>query len=321
MRILFSLLLVCCAQTLTATQALTARNFHVHWEESRIVLGQKLCFTLLAEDFDIANILSVQLTKTNEDWEYVQSERLPNQVRVWVQCFALKHTLFPGLTIRYEQDGIPFTLETGPQHFYVHAPETDLSKEPPILGIRAPEAETSFWWAYVLAALFALLLGIFFWRRIRQKRGFTLPGAQEIADPWDLVKERIALLRRHLPEDEAGIKEHVFLINETLKQYLGARAGYSFLELTSSEVMREYSRLAWHGVLNADTRAAQLAILKAWLERGDMAKFARQVPDVHELTKYIDSFEAWVIGVEEEWRGYQDRLAEADPQAIGGGKA
>jgi len=313
MRVLSSLLLVCFAGVLAA------QNFTVQWEASQISLGQKLCFTLLTEDFDAADIVSVELTQTNEDWEYERRETLSRQTRIWVQCFALAPSLFPGLTIRYVQSGITRTLLTGPQYFYVRAPETDLSADPPIRGIRAPEADASLWWVYGLIALAVLLLGVFLWFRIRRKKGFTLPGAQEIADPWALVKERIALLRQHFPEEDAGIKEHVFLLNETLKQYLGARAGHSFLELTSSEVMAEYSSLAWPGGGNADTRASEMAILKAWLERGDMAKFAREVPDTQELSGYIDSFESWVIGVEEEWRRYQSGLASLDQAPDGGG--
>jgi len=290
--------------------SLAAQELTVDWADSRARLGEKLRFVLLSEEFTDPRTLSIELTETNQDWEYLESEFFPNRAEVWVQCFAIKPALFPGLTIRYRQGGEARVFLTGPQYFYVSAPETDLTLEPPIRGLRAPDEDGLPWWVFAGGALFLILLGLFLWRRSRKKKGLILPGARDIPDPWRLAKERIALLRRHLPEDEAGAKEHVFLLNETLKQYLGARAGYSFLELTSFEVVEAYSGLAWH---DAERRDA----LKAWLARGDMAKFAREIPDRDELTRYIDSFESWLGGAEAEWRAYQAELAASASRAGG----
>jgi len=294
--------------------ALFAQDLRVLWGESGIRLGEQLCFTLISKELvsaaaAAADSISIELSQTNEDWEYIRSEVFEDRVLVWVQCFALDASLFPGLSIRY-QNGV--SLSTGPQYFYITSPEIDPDADPPIRGIRSLADEDAAVW---LLILIVLLLGfaLGFWLRRRKKKGYSLPGTHEITDPWRLARERIDMLRQHIPRDEAGIKEHVFLLHETVKQYLGGRVGYSFLEMTSAEVADAYSRFVW-------TSAERAQSLRVWLQRGDMAKFARELPDTKELARYIDSCESWLAGVESDWQSYQknlESLAEAD-KSIGG---
>ncbi|MDR2734010.1 MAG: hypothetical protein LBC99_05115 [Spirochaetota bacterium] len=283
---------------------LFAQDLRVLWGESGVVLGEQICVTLISKELANADSLQTELSQTNEDWEYIRSEILEDRILVWVQCFALYPSLFPGLTIRYQNIGEVAAIATGPQYFYVVSPEVDLEAEPPIRGIRPPDEDDAVW-RYapfvLLVLLFCTALG--FWLRKRKNKGYSLPGINEIADPWRLAMERIGQLRQYLPGDEAGSKEHVFLLNETIKQYLGGRVGYSFLEMTSAEVADAYSRFVWAREVRAEE-------LLAWLQRGDMAKFARELPDTKELEGYINSCETWLIGAESDWQSYRKSLDE-----------
>lgn len=297
MRILLPLLVFAFLRT-----ALFAQDLRVLWGEQGIQLGGQVCFTLISKELVSADSLEIELSRTNEDWEYIRSEVLEDRVLVWAQCFALEASLFPGLSIRYQKATASTSLVTGPQYFYVASPEIDPDADPPIRGIRALEEDEPIW-QYVLIILLVLLLGIALglWLRKRKKKGYSLPGTQEITDPWKLARERIDMLRQHIPRDEAGIKEHVFLLHETVKQYLGGRVGYSFLEMTSAEVADAYARFVW-------TSAERAQRLRVWLQRGDMAKFARELPDTKELARYIDTCESWLADVECDWQSYQQSL-------------
>jgi hypothetical protein len=74
--------------------------------------------------------------------------------------------------------------------------------------------------------------------------------------------------------------------------------------------------------------------MQDWLESGDRAKFARELPDKKELVQYIEGFAVWIRGIEDHWRGYsagsdllppenqnnQGRMQPTDAPEGGGGE-
>lgn len=290
---------------------LAAVEMSVRWNTVQPQTGEKIGFTVDAVLPAGAAFSGLLVMATNEDWELsVTRTNLADRLRLEgdVQCFAVGPAVFPGLKLVIKMsDGKAATLYGGPQFFHVRAPETDLSRQPPIQDLRDPFTDPFPWWL-VAAGVVAVLLAVwFFMRRRGRKPGLVLPGADEIPDPWELAERRIALLRGAWPDTAEGVKEHVFLMGETLKQYLAGRSGQAFLELTSREAVERYAGLAF-----ADDQSGRR--LADWLARGDLAKFAKEIPDGPGLIEFFAELEGWLQRTESAWRA-----AQAAPAADGEG--
>lgn len=285
--------------------SLDANNFGVEWRTSRVETGSFVEFFLQLPKTEVLDQISVSIRQTNPDWELAGEKNSAlridgHTISGRIQCFAVEDGIFPGLRISWTQNGTKINLVSPPVWFFVSAPATDLSAQPPIRGLRGPLGE-GVPWLVLFGALLIVLLLVWTWIIIRKrKKGFILPDASQIADPWELAQKRIEILKENLPEDELGIKEHIFLLNETLKQYLSGRSGLHLVEQTSKEVVQSIKEFTWVDDAMTDD-------LKDWLEYGDMAKFARQIPTTNELAEYLGRLEAWMRPVEVRWK--QDQQA------------
>ena len=279
---------------------LAAAQIRIEWSSARVETGQMVSFSIMVPGLTRPTGVSLALRQTNQDWEIAGGGNAgitlgDSGVSGQVQCFAVTDSLFPGLVIRWTDSGQSRTLVTPPVWFFVSAPETDLAAQPPVRGLRGPVVD-AFPWLLVLGLLIlvALVVASLMIMR-RRKRGLVLPGIEEIPDPWELARKRLEILRSNMPHDAEGIKEHIFLLSETLKQYLSGRSGLHLVEQTSEEVVRACRGLAWAG----DAMSTEL---KAWLVRGDMAKFARQIPSYEEFETFSSQLETWLELAESGWK-------------------
>lgn len=298
-------ILVILVQFLLGSSFLAAARIQVDWPLTRVETGERAAFSILVPAKPQPSELSLGLRETNQDWELVSLDLAEGRVSGEVQCFAVGDALFPGFVIRWRENGHDRIVHTPPCWFFVSAPATDLTAQPVIRGLRGPRTE-SFPWLFAIGLLLLaglLLAGVFI--LLRRKRGLVLPSSEEIPDPWQLAKKRLEILRSNMPHDPEKIKEHIFLLNETLKQYLSGRSGLHLVEQTSDEVVCACRQLTWTG----DDLSSRLRV---WLNRGDLAKFAKQIPSYAEFEAYSDQLEDWLEAAESGWqRSCREKEAEA----------
>jgi hypothetical protein len=279
---------------------LAASQYALDWSSAKAETGQFISFSILLPRSSDRSEVRVTMRQTNQDWEIVEGGQAgirndTQGIHGTLQCFAITNSFFPGLILSWREAGLAKSLVFPPAWFFVSAPLTDLTAQPPVRGLRGP-IKAPFPWLVIAAVviLVALLVTTFIVFR-KRKKGLQLPGKEDIPDPWELACKRLEILKRNLPIDDQGIKEHIFLLNETLKQYLGGRTGLPLVEQTSAGVVEACFELGWTGDREADE-------LKDWLLRGDMAKFARQIPSLNGLTEYATCLEVWLERAESGWR-------------------
>jgi len=296
--------------SLLPISSLLATGVTVEWATSRVETGSHVGFVVHLPKNAVLDQVSVSIRQTNADWELAGEKESAltvsgKSITGRIQCFAVEDGMFPGLRIGWVENGRKQFFSSPPVWFFVAAPVTDLSAQPPVRGLRGP-VSAGLPWLLIFGIFLVLVLLGWTWFIVRKrKKGFVLPDANQIADPWELASRRIEILRENLPEDELAIKEHIFLLTETLKQYLSGRSGLHLVEQTSREVIASVREFAWAGNDMTDE-------IREWLERGDMAKFARQIPTPGELTGYLESLAAWLERIESQWKT-MEQAREGEP--------
>jgi hypothetical protein len=152
------------------------------------------------------------------------------------------------------------------------------------------------WWiaAATLAGLFATLLAVWYWRRMR--RGGAMPQADPELPPgaWAL---REIQRRRVLPVCATGPAKAVYTeASDLLRHYLLRRYGIDAPDMTTYECMRA---LAIH-----DLEGTAAPGIRRFLDECDMVKFSKFEPDQERWDRLWD-----------ELRGIVEQTTPADESA------
>lgn len=146
-------------------------------------------------------------------------------------------------------------------------------------GVRRPR----WFWAAIAGGVAALaLIGLAVWWMRRPAPEVTMPKT-----PWDLAKERLALLAaRHLPQQGKHDAYYVDL-SAILRYYIEARFALHAPERTTPEFMAE---TIGKGYFTPE----QEVFLSRFLRLGDRVKFARFRPDMEEMARSFEEVSAFV---------------------------
>lgn len=141
-------------------------------------------------------------------------------------------------------------------------------------------------WVWALIALAAVaVLGtlVYAWRRSRGRKPIVAPSAP----PWELAKERLALLaRRQLPQQ--GKYDAFFVdLSAILRYYIEGRFQLHAPERTTPEFLSES---AGKGYFTPE----QEVFLSRFLRLCDRVKFARFRPDLDEMQRSFEDVERFV---------------------------
>ena len=137
-------------------------------------------------------------------------------------------------------------------------------------------------WAAVAGGALALLIALAVWMRMRRK-----PEAAAVKMPWDIAKERLALLAaRHLPQQGKHDAYYVDL-SSILRYYIEARFALHAPERTTPEFLAE--------TIGKDVFSPQQEVfLSRFLRLCDRVKFARFRPDLEEMSRSFEEVSAFV---------------------------
>jgi hypothetical protein len=130
------------------------------------------------------------------------------------------------------------------------------------------------------AAVALLALAAFVAWRIRKNRRAAIEAAPVPPPPprpaHEVALERLAQLRSSGRVERGELKPYFVELSEIMRTYAGGRYGFDSLDLTIGELMIALSK--------KDTRGLEARTLEALLERADLVKFAKYVPEAAEAT-------------------------------------
>jgi hypothetical protein len=115
----------------------------------------------------------------------------------------------------------------------------------------------------------ALALGFLF-SRLLPKLKKTPPPPPPIP-PWRRALDQLSTLESERLLEAGRGAEYIDRVSDTLREYLGSRYGFDGLESTTREVLRQMTEKAPDFRFETEVRAI--------LQRSDLAKFARRVPE------------------------------------------
>jgi hypothetical protein len=157
-----------------------------------------------------------------------------------------------------------------------------------------PGDEDNLSWLPLLGALIALCAVVFLLARLRRKR--AVESLEWTAPPTPAHERALtaldALLSRRLPE-QGAVEPYFVGLSEILRRYVEDRFGLRAPERTTEEFLLELRQS------EAGRRAiaeAQRDVLREFLERADLVKFARDEPDLDVCTQAADAARDFVRG-------------------------
>lgn len=180
-------------------------------------------------------------------------------------------------------------------------PPADAEDQPEPVGTRGavdipPEVledaeESSTWWMW-LVGLVLLVGGFLAWRFFGRNDEEQAQRAPPPPPPHERALQALqALLSKHLPE-KGDVEPYFVELSEILRRYVEDRFGLRAPEQTTEEFLADLQRTA------AGRRAidsAQQTVLRAFLERADLVKFARDQPGVDVCSEAADAAREFVV--------------------------
>jgi hypothetical protein len=151
-----------------------------------------------------------------------------------------------------------------------NVPSAELRKDPEPLSQReiwtqARDITTVALIAVPTAIALAILLN-----RLWPKLKKTPPPPPPVP-PWRKALEQLVTIEHQGLLESGRAAEYIDRVSDTLREYLGARYGFDGLESTTREVLRQMTEKAPDFRFETEVRGI--------LQRSDLAKFARRVPD------------------------------------------
>ncbi len=135
----------------------------------------------------------------------------------------------------------------------------------------------------VAAALVLMAFGWWLATRMRRRRRIhsdpTLAARALPAEEYAL--ERLRALARSGQLETDDLRPVYFTLSEIVREYLGRRFGFDALELTSAELLDTLDRRAGNLAVRGD--------IAAWLEDGDLVKYAGVPANKDEATRALEA--------------------------------
>jgi hypothetical protein len=133
---------------------------------------------------------------------------------------------------------------------------------------------------------------VLLWRRARARNDEPTTLAPPPPPPHERALQALqALLSRHLPE-QGDVEPYFVELSEILRRYVEDRFGLRAPEQTTEEFLADLQQTA------AGRRAidgAQRDVLREFLGRADLVKFARDEPDVITCVEAADAARTFVV--------------------------
>ncbi|MBU8934674.1 MAG: BatD family protein [candidate division Zixibacteria bacterium] len=140
-----------------------------------------------------------------------------------------------------------------------------------------------YYWGGAIA-LVLLLVGLWFWRRLRKKKTEVEPV--DLRPPWEIAFERLAVLQGKNLIDGDGHKLYYIELSEIARWYLGRVYQCNALDMTTEEFMAQFESLTLPPGIFDDTIG--------FLSHADLVKFAKLVPAGERTGLDFDSVHAIV---------------------------
>jgi len=163
---------------------------------------------------------------------------------------------------------------------------TDIKDIKPIIGAGLDWQRYLKWF---LAGLTALVLMVWFFKRLKQPKEVSLPmpvPVPKLKPHEAALTELNQLLARKLVEN-GQFQEHYFELSEIFRRYLGSLLSIPALDWTTEEIGAYVSQ---YGKLDADTKQTILSLLPAT----DRVKFAKAPVEVQTALNHIDAIRDFI---------------------------
>ncbi len=143
----------------------------------------------------------------------------------------------------------------------------------------APRPQREIWWtardvvaALLVALPIAALVAYLFYRFFDRFKKTPKPPPPRPA--WEVAMEQLDALEAEGLLERKDYELYLDRASDTLREYLGARYGFEGLESTTREILRQLEQKAPHFPFTSSVRTL--------LQRTDLVKFARRLPDEQE---------------------------------------
>ena len=166
----------------------------------------------------------------------------------------------------------------------------------------------SFLWAFLLLGLAGLVAAVLLLRRWQENRRAKAALPPPPPTPHDEAFRRLKALRLRAPWSHGEGRAAIFELSEIVRHYLGQRLGFTAVDLTSEELVRELRRREVAGL-----DGLQLQGFAERLQWEDLVKFARLEPLPGECPEAIDQAVALVEKTQA--RLVRERHADPPPPA------
>jgi hypothetical protein len=154
-----------------------------------------------------------------------------------------------------------------------------------IKGLKPPVTfGTKFPWGYVILA--AVLVAAVVYLVMRRRKRVELESESEPVDtrpPWEIAASELKKLRESDLIENGQFKVYYFTLTDIIKAYLEPRYGIDALERTTYELRSELKRISLD--------EQHYGLLFDLLDSADLVKFAKHIPDGHQVDE--DFQRAW----------------------------
>lgn len=148
----------------------------------------------------------------------------------------------------------------------------------------------SLWWVWVAGAVI-VGVGVWWllrwWRHRRRSRGEAAAPAPPPLPPEIAFERGLAALRAQRLPERGQVREYYFELSMLFRRYLEDRFAFSAVEETRTEILERAARLS-------ELAPEEIESLGAWLDEGDLVKFAKMERLLQEAEVYAERASTWV---------------------------
>jgi hypothetical protein len=267
--------------TLLALPAFAAGRVEERFSRSSITVGDVVEFTLTvtlpagtkAEDLPGGLLLGAFEIKDYDlgQWETAGREQVLTQ-RFTLSTYSTGTFFAAPWQLKYKEGNGEVTLDVPPVPLAVVSVLAGSEEKPRDIKrpFEVPRKGLPWWaWAAIAAGALALGgLGIWWWRR---RKGTKANPAEPPLPPDVRALCALEALERERCMEKGEAKRHYVVLGEILKDYAAGRWGVDTLDKTATELWAILKGLPLE-------RGLQMK-LKAFLDTGDLVKFAKHLPD------------------------------------------
>lgn len=258
-------------------------------EPGHVKLGQPFTLTAtLRHDPSIRYELPDPLTLGTLSVRDVSVERQPGltTIRATVAIYdALGATTLPGLTLhaRSASGSRQITLSGASITVDSSTDKDELEEIRPPQDLRVADWTMAWIGAGVVAAVALLFFGWRWWKRFRAAH------AHEVEPMPQGTPEERALAALDGLAAEAPTRDWYFRLSEVVRTFLEEVTGLAAREMTNRELV--------DALVLREQRGLSVVAFSAWLDRGDLIRFAKLTPDAARAGQDLEEAKGFVRGV------------------------